>query len=107
MTSVTPTMCVRMFRIILAAAVLMTTASAALAQTALADGQVTKIDQAAGKISIRHGPLKQFDMDEGMTMVYRVADPALLEGIKIGDKIKFTADRTNGQFTVTKIEKAR
>ena len=107
MTSVTPTKCVRMFRTILAAAVLLTTASAALAQTALADGQVTKIDQAAGKISIRHGPLRQFDMDEGMTMVYRVADPALLEGIKIGDKIKFTADRTNGQFTVTKIEEAR
>jgi Cu(I)/Ag(I) efflux system protein CusF len=98
---------VKIFRTILAAAVLLTTASAALAQTALADGQVTKIDQAAEKISIRHGPLKQFDMDEGMTMVYRVADPALLEGIKIGDKIKFTADRTNGQFTVTKIEKAR
>jgi len=96
-----------MFRTILAAVVLLTTASAALAQTALADGQVTKIDQAAGKISIRHGPLKQFDMDEGMTMVYRVADPALLEGIKVGDKIKFTADQTNGQFTVTKIEKAR
>jgi Cu(I)/Ag(I) efflux system periplasmic protein CusF len=107
MTSVTPTKCVKMFRTILAAAVLLTTASAALAQTALADGQVTKIDKAAGKISIRHGPLKRFGMDEGMTMVYRVADPALLEGIKISDKIKFSADRTNGQFTVTKIEKAR
>ena len=107
MTSVAPTMCARMFRTILAAAVLLNTASAALAQTALTDGQVTKIDQGGGKISIRHGPLKQFDMNEGMTMVYSVADPALLEGIKINDKIKFIADRTNGQFTVTKIEKIR
>ena len=52
-------------------------ASAVRAQAPLADGQVIKIDQAAGKITIKHGPLKQFGMDEGMTMVYRAADPAM------------------------------
>jgi Cu/Ag efflux protein CusF len=77
------------------------------AQTPLADGQVIKIDQAAGKITIKHGPLKQFGMDEGMTMVYRTADPAMLATVKPGDKIRFSPDRVNGQFTVTKIEKAR
>ena len=82
-------------------------ASAVCAQSTLADGQVIKIDQAAGKITIKHGPLKQFGMDEGMTMVYRAADPSMLTAIKPGDKIKFAPDRVNGQFVVTKIERAR
>ena len=69
--------------------------------------QEGKMDQAAGKITIKHGPLQQFGMDEGMTMVYRAADPAMLHAVKPGDKIKFAPDRVNGQFTVTKIEKAK
>ena len=86
---------------------LLVDASAASAQSPLADGQVVKIDQAAGKITIKHGPLKQFGMDEGMTMVYRAADPAMLAAVKPGDKIKFAPNRVNGQFTATKIEKAK
>ena len=78
----------------------------ALAQDAMADGQVTKVDQSAGKITIKHGPLKKFDMDEGMTMVFRAQDPAMLKAVKAGDKIKFDSEKVNGQFTVTKIEKA-
>jgi len=82
-------------------------ASAVCAQTPLADGQVIKIDSAAGKITIKHGPLKKFDMDDGMTMVFRAGDPAMLKAVKAGDKIRFVPDRVNGQFTVTKIEKAK
>lgn len=70
-------------------------------------GQVTKVDESAQKITIKHGPLKKFDMDEGMTMVFRAADPAMLKSVKAGDKIRFVPDRVNGQFTVTKIEKAK
>jgi Cu(I)/Ag(I) efflux system protein CusF len=77
------------------------------AQFALADGQVTKVDESAGKITIKHGPIKKLDMDEGMTMVFRAQDPAMLKTVKAGDKIKFDADKINGQFTVTKIEKAK
>jgi Cu(I)/Ag(I) efflux system protein CusF len=77
------------------------------AQAPLADGQVVKLDQAASKITIKHGPLTQFGMDESMTMVYRAVDRAMLNAIKPGDKIKFAPDRVNGQFVVTKIEKAR
>jgi Cu(I)/Ag(I) efflux system periplasmic protein CusF len=80
---------------------------AVFAQTPWTNGEVIKIDQAAGKITIKHGPLKQFGMDEPMTMVYRADDPALFKNIKAGDKIKFIGDRLNGQFTITKIEKAR
>ena len=79
----------------------------ALAQTALIDGQVTKIDESAGKITLKHGPIKKFDMDDGMTMVFRAADPAMLKAVKAGDKVKFDADKVNGQFTVTKIQKVK
>ena len=64
---------------------------AALAQSTMTDGLVIKIDQAAGKITIKHGPLKQFEMDEGMTMVYRADNPAMLKNIRVSDKIKFVA----------------
>jgi Cu(I)/Ag(I) efflux system protein CusF len=76
--------------------VLPTAPLVALAQSTTTDGLVIKIAQAAGKITIKHGPLKQFEMDEGMTMVYRADDPALLKNIRVGDKIKFVADRVNG-----------
>jgi Cu(I)/Ag(I) efflux system protein CusF len=79
----------------------------AQAQTGLIEGLVTKIDESAGKITIKHGPLKKFDMDEGMTMVFHAQDPAMLKAVKAGDKIKFDVDRVNGQFTVTKIERAK
>jgi Cu/Ag efflux protein CusF len=46
-------------------------------------------------------------MDEGMTMVFRVQDPAMLKGLKAGDKVKFEPDRVNGQFMLIKIQKAR
>jgi Cu(I)/Ag(I) efflux system periplasmic protein CusF len=81
--------------------------SATDAQSAMADGEVTKVDEPAGKITIKHGPIKKLNMDEGMTMVFKAADPAMLKQVKAGDKIKFDADNVNGQFTVTKIEKKK
>ena len=92
--------------LMLAAALVLTMADHARAQAPI-DGQVTKVDAAAGKITIKHGPIKKFDMDDGMTMVFRAQDPAMLTAVKAGDKVKFDADRVNGQFTVTKIEKVK
>ena len=79
----------------------------ALAQSGLVAGEVKKVDQSAGKITIKHGPLKKFDMDEGMTMVFRAKDPAMLKAVKAGDRIRFDVERVNGQFTVTRIEKTK
>ena|SRR5436190_24360958 len=80
----------------------------AFAQSAdLIDGMVTKVDAEAQKITIKHGPLKKFDMDDGMTMVFRAQDPAMTKAVKAGDKVKFVPDRINGQFTITKIEKSK
>jgi len=82
-------------------------ATATVAQAPMVNGQVTRIDEAAGKITLRHGPIKKLDMNEGMTMVFRVQDAAMLKQVKVGDKVKFDADRINGQITLTKIEKAK
>jgi Cu(I)/Ag(I) efflux system periplasmic protein CusF len=80
----------------------------ALAQSSdFVNGQVTRIDESAQKITIKHGPLKKFDMEDGMTMVFRAQDPAMLKTVKPGDKIKFVPERINGQFTATKIEKTK
>ena len=81
----------------------------ALALPALAqqvNGTVKKVDEAQGKLTIDHGPIKNLDMD-AMSMVFRAGDPAMLKGLKSGDRIKFDADRVNGQITVTKLQKAK
>jgi Cu/Ag efflux protein CusF len=70
------------------------------------NGTVKKIDAEQGKLTIDHGPIKNLDMDS-MTMVFRAGDPAMLKGLKAGDKIKFDADRVNGQITVTKLQKSK
>ena len=81
--------------------------SLALAQSApLVAGKVTKVDAAAEKISIDHEKIPNLDM-EPMTMVFRAGDKAMLKQVKAGDKIQFTADRVNGQITVTKIQKSK
>jgi len=79
---------------------------AVLAQTVPADGQVTKINAKDNKITLRHGPIKNLDMDS-MTMVFRVKDPAMLKQVKVGDKVKFEADRVEGRLTVIKIQKTK
>ena len=80
--------------------------AASAAAAPASDAEVLKVDKAQGKLTLKHGPLANLDMP-GMTMVFRVAAPGMLEGLKAGDKVKFTADRVNGAFTVTAIEIAK
>lgn len=79
----------------------------AIAQDALIDGQVVKVDTSASNITIKHGPIKKLDMDQGMTMVFHAQNADLLKGVKAGDKIKFDAESVNGQLTVTKVQKSK
>jgi Cu(I)/Ag(I) efflux system periplasmic protein CusF len=79
----------------------------AIAQADLIEGQVIKVDQSSGKITIKHGPAKRLGMETGMTMVYKAQDPAMLKAVKAGNKIKFDAEQVNGQYTVTKIKKSQ
>lgn len=83
-------------------------AEATPATTSAADtmstGEVKKVDKSTGKMTIKHGPLANLGMD-AMTMVFRVQDKAMLDQVKVGDKINFVAEEPNGQLTVTKLEK--
>ena len=79
-------------------------AAQVVAQAApLSEGEVRKIDKAAGKLTIKHGPLDNLGMP-AMTMVFRVKDAATLDQVKPGDRIRFLAEKVDGVFTVTKLE---
>ena len=79
--------------------------AAANAAAPSTEGEVRNVDQAAGKITLKHGPIVNLDMP-GMTMVFRVRDPALLDKVKAGDKVTFTAEKIDGALTVVRIEPA-
>jgi Cu(I)/Ag(I) efflux system periplasmic protein CusF len=70
------------------------------------DGEVRKVDMDAKKITLRHGPLQNLGMPS-MTMVFQVTEPAMLEQVKAGDKVKFNAEKIGGAYTVTHIEAAK
>lgn len=78
-------------------------AQTAQAGSALAEGEVRRVDKGAGKLTIRHGPIANLDMP-AMTMVFQVKDPAMLDQVKAGDRIRFAAENIGGQLTVTRID---
>jgi len=71
------------------------------------EGVVKKVDKAAGKVTLAHGPLKNLGMDMAMTMAFRVKDADWLDQMKAGDKIRFVADNVNGVLTMVKFESAK
>src|SRR5688500_8653413 len=81
------------------------TASTSQQTQPLSEGEVRKVDKDAKKITIKHGPLANLDMP-AMTMVFQVRDPAMLEQVKAGDKVRFQAEKVGGAFTITKLEQA-
>ena len=83
------------------------TSTAGLAQDSAVIGEVRKIDESAGKITLKHGPIKNLGMDEGMTMVFRVKDPTMLKQVAVGDKVKFEAENADTGITVTKMQKTK
>ncbi len=66
--------------------------------------EVRSVDRDKGKLVLKHEAIRKFNMN-GMTMGFRVADPALIEAITAGDKVRFVVDRVNGQYVITRIEK--
>jgi len=79
--------------------------SAVQAQTPTAAGEVTKLDKPGKRITLKHGEIKNLDMPP-MSMSFRVRDAQLLEGLAVGDRVRFVADRIDGQYTVTALTKA-
>lgn len=70
------------------------------------DGEVRKVDVKTQKLTLRHGRIASLNMSP-MTMVYRVKDPAWLQSLKAGDKIRFAADRVNDYLTVIALDKTK
>ncbi len=91
-------------RRLLTAMALTLAASMALAQAS--EGEVRKIDKEGGKITLKHGEIKNLDMPP-MTMVYRAQPPSLLDKVQVGDKVKFTAEKVGGNYVVTSLAPAR
>jgi len=69
----------------------------------MTDGEIRKVDMENRKITIKHGDIKNLDMP-GMTMVFQVKDAAMLDKVKAGDKVKFSADKIGGAIVVTDIQ---
>ncbi|MES2069292.1 MAG: copper-binding protein [Pseudomonadota bacterium] len=80
-----------------------TPAAAMVGAADMTDGEVRKIDKGAGKITLKHGEIKNLDMP-GMTMVFRVKDAAMLDQLKAGDKVSFRAEKADGAIVVTDIQ---
>lgn len=80
-------------------------ASAPASASTLSDGEIRKIDRDAGKLTLRHGELKNLNMPP-MTMVFMVKDKTLLNELKVGDKIRFHVIMEAGQMVITRIEPA-
>ena len=72
----------------------------------MTEGEVKKVDLEAGKVTIKHGPIKNMDMP-GMTMVFTAKDTGLLANVKPGDKIQFMVVNEGGKMVVTEIQAAR
>lgn len=89
-----------------ATAALLLVASLAAQAQAWVDAEVRKLDKPQGKVTLRHGEIRNLELP-AMTMVFRVQDPKMLDKLVEGAKVRFAAEKVDGQFTVLRIEPAR
>jgi Cu/Ag efflux protein CusF len=82
------------------------TPSVQAAASEMTEGEVRKVDKDAGKLTLRHADIKSLDMP-AMTMVFQVTERALLDKVKVGDKVRFRAEKAGGAYVVTAIEAAK
>ena len=83
-----------------------TEAKAKAPSAPLTAGEVKKVDREAKKVTIQHGPIENLKMPP-MTMVFRVKDPAMLEGLEPGAKVRFRAEEADGGYLVTRLQKSK
>lgn len=72
----------------------------------MTDGEIRKVDKEAGKVTIKHGEIKNLDMP-GMTMIFTAKEKSLLDKVQAGDKIKFAVVNDSGKMVVTDIQTVR
>jgi Cu/Ag efflux protein CusF len=66
-------------------------------------GVVTAIDEAGNMITVDHEKID--DYMEAATMPFKVADPAILKEVKVGDSTHFTLRVAGDQALITKVQK--
>jgi Cu/Ag efflux protein CusF len=72
----------------------------------MTDAEIRRIDRDAGKVTLRHGAITILDMPP-MTMVFVARDKTRLDGLKVGDKVRFRAVEEQGSYVLTVIERVR
>ena len=72
----------------------------------MTDGEIRKVDKDAKKVTIKHGEIKNLDMP-AMTMVFQVKDPAMLDKVQSGDKVKFKVIKSDSGFVVTELQSSK
>ena len=72
----------------------------------MAEAEVRRVDKEGGKLTLKHGEIKNLDMPP-MTMVFVVKDKAMLDAVKAGDRIRFKAINDAGKYTVTELQVVR
>ncbi len=98
----------KVFKRVAGAALLMAVLGiGAVAQDATITGEVKKIDEGSGSITLKQGPAPSLGFKEDMTLIYEVRDRAMLKQLKVGDTIKFEAESGDSGFTITRIQKGR
>jgi len=98
----------KVFRRVAVGALLMAMSGiGAAAQDATINGEVKKIDEGSGSITLKQGPAPSLGFKEDMTLIYDVRDRAMLKQVKVGDTVKFEAESGDSGFTITRIQKAR
>ncbi len=80
-----------------------TFAMAQVSRAELTSGDVRKLDKEAQKVTIKHGPIKNLGMP-GMTMVFEVRDPAVLDKLPPRGEIQFRVEQLQGAYVITQVE---
>lgn len=70
------------------------------------DGEVRKVDKGNRKITLKHGEIRNLGMPP-MAMVFDVKPGALINKLKVGDKVRFKATFEGGKYVVTEIQPAK
>lgn len=79
----------------------------AAAQDATINGEVKKIDEGSGSITLKQGPAPSLGFKEDMTLIYSVRDRAMLKQVKVGDAVRFEAESGDSGFMITRMQKDR
>lgn len=84
------------------------TAAAAPATPAaeMSEGEIRKVSKDTGKLTIKHGEIKNLDMPP-MTMVFTAKDPAMLDKVAVGDKVRFVVIDEDGKMVITALQPAK